>query len=184
MNRKITSIFKTGNDHNFSVGFTIVELLIVIVVIGILAVITVVSYTGVQKRAQISKMNEDLITLQKAIMLARTATDKTLLQITGNGYSAGACVGKPDGTDLASLPRTDSCWTNYMTVLDAVSDASGVNVRSMVDPWGRPYRVDENEGEGGGCSMDSTRVFSYPFVASASYPDIDYRIPLSGLTGC
>ena len=33
-------------------GFTIVELLIVIVVIGILAVITIVAYAGVQKRAE------------------------------------------------------------------------------------------------------------------------------------
>ena len=32
-------------------GFTIVELLIVIVVIGILAAITVVAYNGIQERA-------------------------------------------------------------------------------------------------------------------------------------
>jgi prepilin-type N-terminal cleavage/methylation domain-containing protein len=36
------------NEH----GFTIVELLVVIVVIGILAAITIVSYTGVQNRAR------------------------------------------------------------------------------------------------------------------------------------
>lgn len=33
-------------------GFTIVELLIVIVVIGILAAITIVAYNGVQQRAR------------------------------------------------------------------------------------------------------------------------------------
>ncbi|WP_120005050.1 prepilin-type N-terminal cleavage/methylation domain-containing protein [Nesterenkonia muleiensis] len=41
-------------------GFTIVELLIVIVVIAILAAITVVAYTGVQNRAEETKLQSDL----------------------------------------------------------------------------------------------------------------------------
>lgn len=41
-------------------GFTIVELLIVIVVIGILAAITVVAYTGVQGRAHDTAVQTDL----------------------------------------------------------------------------------------------------------------------------
>ena len=41
-------------------GFTIVELLIVIVVIGILATITLVSYAGITNRANISVMQSDL----------------------------------------------------------------------------------------------------------------------------
>ena len=41
-------------------GFTIVELLIVIVVIGILAAITVVAYTGIQQRARVAVLMSDL----------------------------------------------------------------------------------------------------------------------------
>jgi len=41
-------------------GFTIVELLVVIVVIGILAAITIVSYTGVTSRAKITVIQSDL----------------------------------------------------------------------------------------------------------------------------
>jgi len=41
-------------------GFTIVELLIVIVVIGILAAITIVSFNGVSGRAQIATLKSDL----------------------------------------------------------------------------------------------------------------------------
>ncbi|MDN5276018.1 MAG: Laminin sub protein [Candidatus Saccharibacteria bacterium] len=41
-------------------GFTIVELLIVIVVIGILAAITIVAYNGVQDRAKASSLQGDL----------------------------------------------------------------------------------------------------------------------------
>jgi len=42
------------------IGFTIVELLIVIVVIGILAGITVVSYVGIQNQAHDSAIQSDL----------------------------------------------------------------------------------------------------------------------------
>lgn len=50
-------------------GFTIVELLIVIVVIGILAAITIVAYNGIQKRAQDSRRANDIASLQKALEL-------------------------------------------------------------------------------------------------------------------
>jgi general secretion pathway protein G len=52
-----------------SMGFTIVELLIVIVVIGILAAITIVAYTGMQDRAKFSLMQSDLKSITKALEL-------------------------------------------------------------------------------------------------------------------
>jgi type II secretion system protein G len=48
-------------------GFTIVELLIVIVVIGILAAITVVAYNGVQNRANDIAIQSDLNNIAKKI---------------------------------------------------------------------------------------------------------------------
>ena len=50
-------------------GFTIVELLIVIVVIAILAAISVVAYTGVQNRAHDSRRVNDLKAIVKALEL-------------------------------------------------------------------------------------------------------------------
>lgn len=49
-------------------GFTIVELLIVVVVIAILAAITIVSFNGVQARAKYSVMQQDVTTINKAIL--------------------------------------------------------------------------------------------------------------------
>ena len=52
---------------NISAGFTIVELLIVIVVIGILAAITIVSFNGVQSRAQASATQSALSQANKKL---------------------------------------------------------------------------------------------------------------------
>ena len=41
-------------------GFTIVELLIVIVVIGILALLVITTYSGIQQKARNSKRQADL----------------------------------------------------------------------------------------------------------------------------
>jgi len=48
-------------------GFTIVELLIVIVVIGILAAITIVSFNGVQQRARDTERFTDITAMQKQL---------------------------------------------------------------------------------------------------------------------
>lgn len=166
-------------------GFTIVELLIVIVVIGILAAIVIVAYNGVQAKAQQSKMYADIAQINKAIRIARDSTFKTTLGITGSGYTAGNCVAKAAGTDLASLPQTDGCWTVYNSTLSKISVASGINISGIVDPWGRPYFLDENEGESGGCQVDIISAYAQPFNGSARYaPVVTATVPLSGYSGC
>lgn len=50
-------------------GFTIVELLIVVVVIGILAAIVVVTYNGIQKRARITVAQHDMSSFGKSTEL-------------------------------------------------------------------------------------------------------------------
>lgn len=50
-----------------SFGFTIVELLIVIVVIGILAAIVVVAYNGIQSKAMATRVVSDLSTINKYV---------------------------------------------------------------------------------------------------------------------
>lgn len=63
------------HKHNSrSQGFTIVELLIVIVVIAILAAISVVAYTNIQNRAHDAAVASDLAALKKKIELNRVDT--------------------------------------------------------------------------------------------------------------
>jgi prepilin-type N-terminal cleavage/methylation domain-containing protein len=159
-------------------GFTIVELLIVIVVIGILAAITIIAYNGIQDRAQRAKISSDLRNIENAINMARTDRNTVLGIITVNFGTAGTCVPKANGTDLAALPKTDTCWTSYLTTLDRISTASGQNIRNLVDPWGRPYFIDENENEGGtaNCTKDSIGAYKNPHVSGDWLPMTGTRI--------
>ena len=73
-------------------GFTIVELLVVIVVIGILAAITVVAYNGVQNRANDSSVRSDLANVAKKMAMfhvdnsryPNTTTELNALQLKIN----------------------------------------------------------------------------------------------------
>jgi prepilin-type N-terminal cleavage/methylation domain-containing protein len=157
-------------------GFTIVELLIVIVVIGILAAITVVAFSTVQNRSREAKISADLAILEKAVVAARIADNKMMSDITLNSATASTCVTKADGTDLATLPRTDSCWVNYASTLTRISNSSGINVQGLVDPWGRPYFVDENE-TAAACTLDAIGIFSQPFVTG--WPSAERRVRIN-----
>lgn len=53
--------------QNKSKGFTIVELLIVIVVIGILATLVIVTFTGIQQKARDSKRKTDIGAIQSSL---------------------------------------------------------------------------------------------------------------------
>jgi prepilin-type N-terminal cleavage/methylation domain-containing protein len=157
-------------------GFTIVELLVAIVVLALLATITAVVFNGVKDRANKAKIQSDLKQLKSAIMVARVnAGDKTLMELTGSGYSAYPCVILPTTNTLTDPATASACWTQYNYALDVVSNYSSINVRGMKDPWGRPYFFDENEGEGSYCGfgMDTLAAFQRQRTASTWEGSID-----------
>lgn len=90
-------------QKNRQSGFTIVELLIVIVVIGILAAITIAAYSGIQNRANDGAIRSDLANAAKKFeiykidygMYPQTSTD--LLNI-GATASKGAYLVSPSTT--------------------------------------------------------------------------------------
>jgi prepilin-type N-terminal cleavage/methylation domain-containing protein len=74
-------------------GFTIVELLIVIVVIGILAAITIVAFNGVTNRAHLSSVQSDLssaVTKLEQYRIQTSSTDQYPAIFTDSGLVASA----------------------------------------------------------------------------------------------
>jgi len=87
-------------------GFTIVELLVVIVIIGILAAVTIVSYTGISQKAIVASLQSDLSNSAKQFKMFQvlngnypttystncntdpdTVTNKCLKSSQGNSYT-------------------------------------------------------------------------------------------------
>lgn len=79
-------------------GFTIVELLIVIVVIGILAAITIVAYNGVAARANDAKMRGAVNQLEKAMQIW-ASTNGNVIQGGGGSTVASGPNGCTDGSN-------------------------------------------------------------------------------------
>ena len=59
----------SSTSTTYSKAFTIVELLVVIVVIGILAAITIVAYTGISNKATVASLQSDLTNAKKQLAL-------------------------------------------------------------------------------------------------------------------
>ena len=100
-------------------GFTIVELLIVIVVIAILAAITIVAYNGIQQRARDTDRKSDITALVKAMSVWSVQTGNTPMQ-TGAGYNDG-------GTGWVYA-------TNYTNNIETVLKSAGVLSGTVRDP--------------------------------------------------
>jgi len=71
-------------------GFTIVELLIVVVVIAILAAITIVSYNGITSRANTSAVKSAAVTVEKKAELYNTDSGNNRYPATGAELTAAA----------------------------------------------------------------------------------------------
>lgn len=95
----ISALQQSPYRRKKTVGFTIVELLIVIVVIGILAAIVIVAYQGVTQRSKNAQV----------VSYVGQFTKSLTIHINKEGSYPVTGVGSPS-TTIACFDGTDTCW--------------------------------------------------------------------------
>ncbi|MFZ2545105.1 MAG: prepilin-type N-terminal cleavage/methylation domain-containing protein [Candidatus Saccharimonadales bacterium] len=124
-------------------GFTIVEILVVVVIIGILGAIVFMSYGFMQNKARLSVVDSDLVALRDGML----------------SYKAIKFELPPIGDSWNGNTNPPSC-TTWTSVLDAIK-AEGVGQNfSYVDPWGNCYGYDDNDCNSGAAAGSSSFVIS------------------------
>ena len=134
------------SKHN---GFTIVELLIVIVIIGILATLVLNTFSNAQNNARIAKAEAELQTVDKAIQALNVDTGKW-----PNGCVAGIQSNPEVEIELASAGLTQ---TPSVGVVDTDCEWTTANVAD----WKGPYVADETIID----AWDNSYVFDPDYYA-------------------
>lgn len=119
-------------------GFTIIELLIVIVVIAILATISVVAYNGIQNRANNTAIMSDLAAMKKQAMLFHASEG---IYPTVSQYFNGT-----DGMEKPSISKSSysTALYNYYYCTDVgVNSNFGIAIRSTS---GQTYTISSTSG--------------------------------------
>jgi len=127
-----------GNNKHLQAGFTIVELLIVVVVIAILAAITIVAYNGIRDRADESAAKTELS--QAATKLASNkvldgglyAADWATAQSQGVNFSSGTTVGYFSNTTSYCLQVAKNGKNYFITSSNITAQAGDCGVDGAV----------------------------------------------------
>jgi len=125
-------------------AFTIVELLVVIVVIGILAAITIVSYTGLSSKATLASLQSDLINSSKQLKIFQTVNGNYPTTISLDCSAApdsitNKCLKLSSGNTITSL--TNDYFVNNNTNPQTFSltiKNSSTNIISLVTESSKP----------------------------------------------
>lgn len=127
-------------SKNNSRGFTIVELLIVIVVIAILAAITIVAFNGVQARARDSQRQADVKAITKALELYYIDNGKF-----------------PNGSGSTTI---NNSWST-------TADASWANLATSLRPYLASLPTDPFSTTGSNVTSSSSAGTNYAYFSNS-----------------
>lgn len=115
-------------------GFTLVELMVVIFILGLLTTIVVINVLPSQDRAMVEKARADIATLGQALEMYRL--DNLSYPTSSDGLQA-----------LVAPPASLATTARYRQ--------GGYIKKLPEDPWGRPYQYDNPGRQGPGFDLYS-----------------------------
>jgi general secretion pathway protein G len=98
-------------------GFTLIELMVVIVIIGVLATLVAPRVLGRADEARVTKARTDIATISQSLKMYKL--DNNRYPTTEQGLNA-----------LSARPTTEPVPTNWKQYVE----------RLATDPWGKPYQ--------------------------------------------
>ncbi len=130
-------------------GFTIVELLIVIVVIGILALLVITTYSGIQAKARNAKRQTDIQSLQTQIeaYFSQNAFYPSLTDMNSSSWR---------GTNMKSLDSN--------ALINPSNPTQSTTL--VAAPAAKSYSYAVTNSSGGSCESDDTTCSQYTLTAT------------------